>query len=127
MRRTWIFAMMALLTGSGACATSGSRPNAGRLPSSYAVTVVNDNWLDAVVYAVRGSARVRLGVVGGLGTTNLRIPATLITDGTFRMLVDPIGSTRTYTSDSIVVTPGQRIELTVSSNLSMSSFAVWNR
>ena len=127
MRRTWIFAMMALLTGTGACATGGSRPNASRLPSSYAVTVVNDNWLDAVVYAVRGSARVRLGVVGGLGTTNLRIPATLITDGTVRMLVDPIGSTRTYTSDSIVVTPGQRIELTVSSNLSMSSFAVWNR
>lgn len=99
-------------------------PTYGMAASSIAVTVTNDNWLDVVVYAVRGSMRVRIGEVTGNSSSQLRIPASVVVANEVRLLVDPIGSTETYLSDPINVDTDQRVQLTVAPAVQMSSYAV---
>lgn len=74
--------------------------------------VRNQGFLDVNVYAVRGSQRVRLGTVTGNSTQVLRIPPFLMNGITpLRFIADPIGNQRTPTSDEIVVTPGDEVQL----------------
>ena len=122
--------MCATIAGvaTAACSSSQSRPRTWIAdPRRIPVTVRNDNWLDADVYVFRFGSRFRIGVAPGLETTVLRLPQNLIHDGTVRLLIDPVGSPATYTSDQIVVGPGQRIEFTVRANITMSDYAVWNQ
>jgi hypothetical protein len=91
------------------------------------VTVKNSNWMDVDVFAVRGTARSRVGSVTGLSTATFRVPVDYAPDGSLQLLVDPIGSDATYLTEKIAVNPGQRVELTVTSVLRMSTFSVWSR
>jgi hypothetical protein len=127
VRQRWIAVLLAgSLIDIAACA--GRRPSTGTPPlEPTLVTVRNDNWLDAVVYAVRGASRVRLGTVSGLSTVTLKAPTSYAPDGTFQLLVDPIGSSTVYMTDGFVVSPGQRVELSIAPSLRMSSVAVWSR
>ena len=92
--------------------------------SSIAVTVTNDNWLDVVVYAVRGSMRVRIGEVTGNATSQLKIPVSVVVANQVQLMVDPIGSTEHYLTDLINVDADQRVRLTVAPAVQMSSYAV---
>ncbi len=127
MVREWTIAAVAGLTiDAAACATnhaSGAAPP----PERMIVTVKNSNWMDVNVFAVRGTTRSRVGSVTGLSTATFRVPREYAPDGNLQLLVDPIGSDATYLTDKIAVNPGQRIELTVTSVLRMSSFSVWSR
>lgn len=127
MRHRWMTVLLAVsLIDIVAC--KGPPPSTGASPlQPTLVTVRNDNWLDAVVYAVRGASRVRLGTVSGLSTTTLKAPTSYAPDGTFQLLVDPIGSTTVFMTDGFVVSPGQRVELSIAPSLRMSSVAVWSR
>jgi hypothetical protein len=96
--------------------------------SAPSVTVRNDNFLDVVVYLVRGAARFRIGTVRGSSTETFR----LASDGSggmtpMRIMADPIGSNRGYVTDPIVLAPGQRLELNVASTISVSTFSIWDR
>jgi hypothetical protein len=127
VRQRWMTVLLAAsLVDIAACAR---RPaSAGTSPlGPTLVTVRNDNWLDAVVYAVRGASRVRLGTVSGLSVATLKAPSSYAPDGTFQLLVDPIGSSTVYMTDGFVVSPGQRVELSIAPSLRMSSVAVWSR
>ena len=74
--------------------------------------VRNQGFLDVNVYAVRGGQRVRLGTVTGNSTQVLRIPPFLLNGITpLRFVADPIGNQRTPTSDEIVVTPGDEVQI----------------
>ena len=90
--------------GSGASSQEAERPTTLR--------VRNQGFLDVNVYAVRGGQRVRLGTVTGNSTQVLRIPSFLLNGITpLRFLADPIGNQRTPTSDEIVVTPGDEVQI----------------
>jgi len=117
------------MTYASGCASKGQSAIAsGAQPSDAGVvTVQNDNWLDVVVYAVNGSTKFRLGSVTGISSGSFRLSAGLSPTGSLRLLVDPIGASNGYLTEAITLTPGQRIELRVSSPLSMSTVAVWNR
>lgn len=127
MVRESIFAALAgLMIDATACATqhpSGAPPP----PDRVTVTVKNSNWMDVVVFAVRGTTRSRVGSVTGLSSATFHVPAHYAPDGNLQLLVDPIGSDATYLTDRIAVNPGQHVELTVTSILRMSSFSVWSR
>ena len=99
----------------------------GMTASSIGVSVTNDNWLDVVVYAVRGSMRVRIGEVIGNSTAQLKIPRNLVVANEVRLMVDPIGSTERFLSEPIFVDLDQRVQLTVAPAVAMSSFAVYAR
>jgi len=127
MAQPSIFAALAgLMMGAGACATHHDS-SAAQPPERVAVTVKNSNWMDMDVFAVRGGTRARVGSVTGLTTATFRVPANFAPDGILQFMVDPIGSDATYVTDKIVVSPGQRVELTIGTVLRMSTFAVWTR
>jgi len=86
---------------------------------------MNQNWLDVDVYAIRGTARYRLGAVGGNSSATLRIPSSLIAHGDLRLMADPVGSNDVYVSDVIPVAPDQSVQLTVAPRMRMSSYAVF--
>jgi len=119
----------ALLTvGAAGCASSkGSASGAYAGGQSVQVKVRNDYWLDVVIYMVNGGARVRLGSVGGVSGQTLRVPPGALSASSIRLLIDPIGSSRGYTTEAITLAPGQQIELKVGSPLSLSTIAVYNR
>ena len=89
------------------------------------LTVTNQNWLDVDVFVIRGTARYRLGAVGGNSSATLGIPSSLIARGELQLMADPVGSNDVYVSDVISVTPDQTLQLTVAPRMRMSSYAVW--
>lgn len=89
------------------------------------VSVTSHHFLDVVVYANRNGSWQRLGTVTGLGSASLDVPPGLVSPpGQFRLRVHPIGASerRDYVSEVIIANPGDVIELTVASNLRMSSW-----
>jgi hypothetical protein len=91
---------------------------------SIQLRVTNINWADINVYAVRGLTRSRIGFVTSLTTRSFRVPGSSMPDGTLRLLIDPVGSEKTYVTEAIVAASGQRVELTVMPTMTMSTFAV---
>ena len=87
--------------------------------------VENHNWSDVVIYLVRGTQRQRLGMVGALGSTVFTFPyRRLGTGGDARFTAHAIGGGG-YTSESVLVQPGQSLKWTLESDLSRSSLAVY--
>jgi hypothetical protein len=127
--RNWIAGAIAL-TLTSACSAAGSAPASGPLPPEEATTVevANHNWSDMNVYAVRSGMRYRLGTVISMTTERFRLPPGAVSPGAeLRLLVDPIGGTRTFNTAPIQVSPGQRIEFTIQNHLAISSYSVWGR
>src|SRR5262245_23572103 len=60
--------------------------------SSATVYVTNDNWLDLVIYAIRGSTKYRLGEVTGIQSAVFQIPEAIMNGGAFGVYADPIGT-----------------------------------
>ncbi|HEX3235159.1 MAG TPA: hypothetical protein VHR41_13235 [Gemmatimonadales bacterium] len=87
--------------------------------------VENHNWSDIVIYLVRGSQRQRLGMVTALGNTVFTFPyRRLGNSGDARLSAHAIGGSG-YTSESVLVQPGQTLKWTLESDLARSSLAVY--
>ena len=118
------------LAGATACASRrGTAPvQWTNGPSVPTVTVQNDNWLDVVVYVVRGTSRFRVGTVRSTSTETFRLTAEG-SGGTspLQIMADPIGANRGYMTEPVVIGPGQRLELRVGSPINISSFSIWNQ
>jgi hypothetical protein len=86
-----------------------------------ALRVTNDNWHDVTIYLVRDGSTMptRIGTVTGLNSRVLRLryPA----EGWIRLLIRPHGSNATFTTNAVVVEPGQVMVLTVQNHLAYSS------
>ncbi len=76
------------------------------------IRVDNQSYSDMTIYVVRGGQRMRLGMAGGLKTTTLTIPSTVIFGSTpLRFIADPIGAARAPVSDEITVRAGDQVSL----------------
>jgi hypothetical protein len=111
----------------GACAPATEQAELGAPETRTTLLVENHNWSDMVIYLVRGVSRARLGSVPSMGTAKFQI-----TDGMaggsyseVRIMADPIGSQRTFTSPVINVVPGSQVELRLENNLAISSYSVF--
>jgi FtsP/CotA-like multicopper oxidase with cupredoxin domain len=110
----------------GACAPAAEQAKLGVPESQTTLIVKNNNWQEVVIYMLRGSARARLGSVVGMGTARFRISDTMVSRaGDVRIMADPIGSTRAYTSPVIDVVPGSEVELLVQNNIATSNYSVY--
>lgn len=106
------------------CASNGAYSYdalAGAGAQSVALRVTNDNWHDVTIYLVRDGSRMptRIGVVSGLNSRILRLrhpPA-----GWTRLVIRPIGSQASFTTNAVVMEPGQVMVLTVQNHLAYSS------
>ncbi len=90
------------------------------------VRVINDNWNDITVYAVRNGYRRRLGTVTSFTSRVLTLPPTLlILNDELRLVADPIGSRGVYVSEPLVVNAGDVVEWTVRNNIRLSNIFIY--
>jgi hypothetical protein len=91
--------------------------------------VQNDNWMDVVVYAVRGGSRFRLGQVSSVQSAVFELPSAVLgaTSGLY-ILADPVGTVsaeRMFATDDIKLAPGHTIiDLRVDNVIAHSSWSV---
>lgn len=108
------------------CAGKGHDVGATPIPKNIALRVTNHNFLDVVIYAVCEGQRTRIGVAGGSGYTLMDVPRRLLGPGQeMRLVGDAIGSDERAVTETIVVQPGQFIELQLESSLVRSSVGVY--
>ena len=90
------------------------------------VRVVNDNWHDITVYAVRGGYRRRLGLVNSFAKREFTLPpAFLIPSDELRLIADPIGRRGAFVSEPLVVNPGDVVEWRLLNNLRLSNIFIY--
>jgi hypothetical protein len=111
----------------GACAPLSEQAELNTPETRTTLVVQNNNWSEMVIYVVRGSTSARLGSVAGLATAKFPIPDVLSGGpyGEVRIMADPIGSNRVYTSEVIHIVPGTQVELSLANNLAMSYYSVF--
>ncbi len=119
--------LVALLTGcAGKSEEKDQEVDPTQSSAEVALEVENHGWSDIVIYLVRGTAVDRLGMVGSLNTKTFVFPYRKLGVGTdARLRADPIGGPRTFTSENLLVQPGQWIKWTLESDLTRSFLAVY--
>lgn len=81
------------------------------------VEVDNQAYLDATIYALRSTQRIRLGHAPGGRRSLFRLPRDIIFGVTaLRFQVDFVGSSRAPRSEEISVTPGDTVALLIPPN-----------
>lgn len=131
----WAVAVVTFAISSGvACAGHGSHgtgeaiaPAAAGLEQPVVLTVENRNWQDVVVYAVYDGTRNRLGMINTARTVSFRLASRLVGHGgSLYFIADPIGASKHFQSEMVVVQPGQVISWTLESGLERSSISISN-
>ena len=120
-RRVLMMLSAAVLLAGG-CAHGKAATADDSTPEKATIRVTNNNWSDMTIYLLRGTERRRLGTVGSNSTGVFQLPEyVLVGSGDIRLLADPLGSTRTYLSPLLLVSPGQQVEWRLENNMSLSS------
>ena len=124
--------LIAVVTGAATtgCATGGTLSSRAVADRQTAVSIRNNNWADVKVYMVpaSGARPVRMGTVTSM--TTVRIPlrgavaSELDREGSLRFLIRPLGSRSSYTTHSVIMTPGDVMSLTVANQLRLSTLVV---
>ena len=110
----------------GACAPATRQAELDSAERRTTLVIENNNWADMVIYVLRGAQRSRIGSVNSMSTARFKLPESVAgTYGDLRIIADPIGSNRTFTSPVISVVPGSQIEVSVQNNITTSTFAVY--
>jgi hypothetical protein len=119
--------LVALLLGcAGKSEDKGQEVEPSRANTEVALEVENHGWSDIVIYLVRATAADRIGTVGSLSTKSFVIPYRKLGIGSdVRLRADPIGGPRAFTSENLLVQPGQWIKWTLESDLTRSFLAVY--
>ncbi len=126
-------AALAVAALAGGCATGRGAVAADDWASAQAapdelavVHVDNHNWQDVDVFAVREGMKVRLGMVTSMTSGDFRLPqAFLVGSSNVQLQIDPIGSSSGYLTQSILVSPGQTVDLRIENNLNLTSYSVY--
>ncbi len=86
--------------------------------------VDNHNWSDMVIFAVRGSSRLRLGDVATGTRADFVVPRNLVIGGSLTVLLHPIGGPRDFSTGPILVVPGQEINLRIENSIVQTNWSV---
>jgi hypothetical protein len=116
----------ALLSSTPACGFFSSR-SSDEPPrkAEISVEVENHNWNDITVYLMAGGLPHRLGMVTALNNATFAFPSQrLNTSAGVRLRALPVAG-RAFTSETILVQPGQAIFWTLENDLNASSYTVY--
>jgi hypothetical protein len=118
-----------LLSTLPGCGLLFSRPEqADAKPPSRAdilVEVESHNWNDITVYLIAGGLPQRLGMVSALGEATFDFPSHRLNPSAgIRLRALPVAG-KAFTSETILVLPGQVISWTLENNLNASSYSVY--
>jgi hypothetical protein len=120
----WI-ALLGLTTGCGLLSSKHPKSPESRGRILVLVTVESHNWNDITVYLITAGLPQRLGMVTALGSATFEFPAQrLNTSGDVRLRALPVAG-RAFTSENILVMPGQVITWRLENNLEASSISVY--
>jgi hypothetical protein len=119
--------LIAILLGCAGKSKNGeTEVEPSRADAEVALEVENHGWSDIVIYLVRGTAADRLGMVGSLNTKTFVFPFRRLGTGSdVRLRAYPIGGPRSFTSENLLVQPGQWIKWTLESDLTRSFLGVY--
>ena len=94
-------------------------------PPQVSVAVTNHNWSDITVYLVAGGLPQRLGMVSALSEATFDFSShRLNTSSGVRLRALPMAG-KAFTTETILVLPGQLITWTLENDLATSSFSVY--
>ncbi|HEX9109768.1 MAG TPA: hypothetical protein VF832_21140 [Longimicrobiales bacterium] len=123
---------LAVAAVTGACASgrgvvAGWDDFAQAAPARNAIVHVdNHNWQDVDVFAVREGMKVRLGMVTSMAGGDFKLPESfLVGSPNVQLRIDPIGSSMGYMTQTILVAPGQTVDLRIENNLNLTSYSVY--
>ena len=119
---------VAVSTAAG-CGLLFSKPDGSvqdqQRPTDVMVEVESHNWNDITVYLLAGGLPQRLGMVTAMGEATFDFPShRLYTSAGVRLRALPVAG-RAFTSETILVLPGQVISWTLENNLNASSYSVY--
>jgi hypothetical protein len=122
-----LLGLVGLLLGCGSRSEDQeTEPELAEASAELALEVENHGWSDIVISLVRGTAVDRLGMVGALSTETFVFPYRKLGVGTdVRLRAYPIGGPAAFTSENVLVQPGQWIKWTLESDLTRSFLAVY--
>src|SRR6188472_1160703 len=122
---------LAIVTLAVACASGSGAPKKtptpttegavdlngdGKTTGATTVVVDNQNLNEMTIYAYQGTQRMRLGRAKATGTTELRIPSSLVSGVVqMRFYAEPMvtGGQRSYISEMIPVQPGDQVDFLI--------------
>ena len=132
-----IAATLLAVTATWSCALVGREaPDAAITPGSRgpeegvetSVRVTNETWSDMTIYLLRPGTRMRLGTVTSMGTATFPIPRSWVRgSASLRLLADPVGSVTTFSSDAVIVWPGDALEWRLVQPLRHSTLRIFAR
>jgi hypothetical protein len=128
-RRMVVALLVLLLAPAGGCSraaqTEGEEPDPfDRANAVLTVRVVNHSQLDATIYLVHDGARDRLGSVTAATTSEFTVRGRSLATGDFTLMADPLGGTRTVTTERLNALQGTEFIWTIESEFSRSSVMV---
>ena len=126
-------AALVVVAVAGGCATGrnevvgdGSAFAQAASANTAIVHVNNHNWQDVDVFAVRDGMKMRLGMVTSMSAGDFKLPETfLVGSPNVQLRIDPIGSNSGYLTQSILVSPGQTVDLRIENDLNLTSYSVY--
>lgn len=124
LRRLSAGALALLVLGCRGTAPSPWSGDEAAWDTPIPVIVRNNNWSTVRIYAVTSGTSVRLGMVETGNTETFTLPRQVVASPDFHLTVDPIGSRVGYATNSIALSPGVRIELTVENDLQLSWYVL---
>jgi len=125
--RTWIQA--GLIGALLALGCRGPRQNVDPAPApdadGFSLVLNNHQVLDANIFVQHDGQVDRVGMVSASSSKVLVLPLWLLgQSNNIRLIAEPIGNDARYTSDMLVVQPGQVIELNVEGVLERSNYSI---
>jgi hypothetical protein len=114
------------LVGLFACGLFARHSQPNDWNAEVSVEVESHNTSDIVVYLMNGSQSQRLGMVPAVSTGSFVLPyRQLATGGRVRLKAYPIGGRGSFTSEDVLLQPGQGVKWILESDLSRSSLSVY--
>jgi hypothetical protein len=93
-------------------------------PATITIRVVNHSQLDATIYLVHDGTRDRLGAVTAVSAASFPVRTRMFATGDFTLVADPLGSTRTASSEPLRATQGSLFIWTLESDFAHNSVLV---
>lgn len=119
------WAWLSALPACGLLSSRHSRSASSPAVTQISVEVDNHNWSDITVYLMAGGLPQRLGMVTALSNATFAFPSQRLNSGSgVRLRALPVAG-RAFTSETILVQPGQAIFWTLENDLDTSSLSVF--
>ena len=121
------YAALTVAIFAGACAPMTRNTGADGVATERTTMVVeNNNWSDMTVYILRDGVRTRMGAVPSMGRSTFVLSSALVGGtGEIRVQADPLGSSKKWTSQPILIVPGNQVRFRLENNVALSSYSVY--